>query len=97
MVAERLVLSYDLTVHPDDVRAFARRDWEAIAAAKNEAWLALRQARGIDGALAHADELLRQAREMRSDWPSEEERSEDLAVHTRVSEALRRAGRARRR
>jgi hypothetical protein len=84
-------------VQPDEVRTFARRDWGAIAAAKNEAWLALRRARGIDGALAQADELRRQAREMRPDWPSEEERAEDLAAHNRVSEALRRAGRARRR
>jgi hypothetical protein len=30
-------------------------------------------------------------------WPSDEERAEDLSMHVRVAEAMRRAGRDRRR
>ncbi len=35
------------------------------------------------------DELRELARRLRPDWPSEEERQEDLEVHVRVAAALR--------
>jgi hypothetical protein len=37
-----------------------------------------------------AEELRLQARSRRPDWPSDEERADDLAMHARVAELLRR-------
>jgi hypothetical protein len=74
----------------EDVRAYLSRDWAALAELKEQAWLEQRRRRGIPGALEIADELRRQVRGLRPAWPSDEERAEDLAVHVRVAEWLRR-------
>ena len=74
-----------------DARAFMRRDWAAVAAAKDAAWLELRQFEGIAGALRIADALREQVLVRHPRWPSGEERTDDLATHTRVAQALRRA------
>ena len=42
-----------------------------------------------------ADALRRRVRTVRPDWPDRAEREADLAAHTAVHEALRRAGRPR--
>jgi hypothetical protein len=81
-------------MRPEDIRAFAKRDWRAIAAVKDEAWLEVRRRLDFKGALAHADALRCQVRRVRPDWPTRAERDDDLAVHARVAEVLRRAGRA---
>ena len=77
----------------EDVRAFMRRDWAAVAEAKEAAWLDVRRVQGVAGVLRLADALRAHARQVRPDWPSADDRAEDLATHERVSEALRRAGR----
>jgi hypothetical protein len=84
-------------MRPEDIRAFVQRDWDAIAAAKREAWIEAHRRLGADGALAQADGLRLHVRLLRPDWPTQQERQEDLAVHARVAEALRRVGNARRR
>ncbi|MCC6846921.1 MAG: hypothetical protein IT294_00370 [Deltaproteobacteria bacterium] len=81
-------------VRPEDIRAFAQRDWRAIADAKRDAWLELRRCHGPATALALADELRRQACLLHPGWPSAQDRAEDLAVHVRVAEALQRVHRA---
>lgn len=43
-----------------------------------------------DEALRVGDELRHHMQMLRDDWPTEEERQNDLAVHVRVSESLRR-------
>ncbi len=80
----------------EDAQAFMRRDWAAVAAAKDAAWLEVRRTDGITGVIRIADELREQALLLHPHWPSEEERAEDLSTHTRVAEAMRRAGQDRR-
>jgi hypothetical protein len=81
------------SMRPEDVRAFVERDWRALANAKADAWLEQRRLRGVEGACEIADELRRRVLAIKREWPSAEEREEDLATHLRVAELLRRAGR----
>jgi hypothetical protein len=73
----------------DDILAFANRDWAQVAEAKSEFWRD--QKRGLSAAevLALGDQLRRHVQAVRPDWPSAADRAEDLAVHSRVAEALR--------
>ena len=73
----------------DDILAFARRDWRRLARAKTEYWLSLKQGMTPDDILAFGDRLRQDARAVRPDWPTESDRADDLAVHVRVSDALR--------
>lgn len=74
----------------EDLIAFARRDWEAIAALKRQRW-AEQQSRMTPAELLEIGDRLRQhVKALHPDWPTEEQRREDLAVHIRVSESLRR-------
>jgi hypothetical protein len=73
----------------DDILAFAHRDWQRLARAKDEHWLSLKQSMTPDEILALCDSLRQHARTLRPDWPGESDRAEDLAVHLRVAEALR--------
>ena len=74
------------------VLEFARRDWARVADAKTDFWLNRKRASSPAELLTLGDQLLRHARTMRPDWPSEVERAADLAVHQRVAEALRAPG-----
>ena len=80
---------YDPVVNSDDVRAFARRDWAAIADAKASYWAERKRTMTVDQALAVADALRIHVRVLRPEWPDPGSRDEDMAVHERVSEALR--------
>jgi hypothetical protein len=73
--------------------AFAGRDWSAIAASKRRRWAEQKSRMDPAEALSVADELRHYARAHRDDWPTEDRR-EDLAVHVRVSESLRRVQRS---
>ena len=73
----------------DDIRAFALRDWAALADAKASFWAARKHTMTPDEALATAEMLRQHARTLKPDWPNTRERDDDLAVHVRVSEALR--------
>ena len=79
----------------EDVRAYLGRDWEAVAELKDRFWLEQRRLHGVAGAWKVADELRRAVLALRPTWPSEEDREDDLTVHVRMSEALRRVHRAR--
>ena len=75
-----------------DVESYLRRDWAGAAERKAAFW-AERKARLTPlEALRLGDDLRRQVCSLRPGWPSAEERLEDLAVHLKVSELLRRAG-----
>jgi hypothetical protein len=76
-------------MRPDDIRAFAARDWTRLAKAKRTSWLQRKQHRSPAEILAIADALRRHARVIRPDWPSPRERDADLAAHQRLAEALR--------
>jgi hypothetical protein len=74
-------------------QAFSRRNWEALARSKAEYWRKRKRARGGAEGIRVADDLRRQVLAIRPRWPSPAERAEDLQVHARVAEALRRVAR----
>ena len=78
------------------LRQFAHRDWSAVASSKTRHWRTLKADRSAADALAIADRLRIHAQLIRPDWPTPQQRLDDLRVHQRVGEALRAvAGRAR--
>lgn len=74
----------------EDLIAFAGRDWEAIAALKRSRWAEQKSRMTAAEALAVGDRLREHVKALHPDWPTEEQRRDDLAVHIRVSESLRR-------
>jgi hypothetical protein len=71
-------------------RAFALRDWGALAAAKDRAWLEEKQRTGALGAFQALSALIEHTRSVRPDWPSEAEREADFEMHRRLIDVLRR-------
>jgi hypothetical protein len=76
---------------PEDVEAFVHRDWDSAARDKDRYWRDYKRQHGPAAGIRIADALRRQVLAARPDWPSEQERAEDLATHLRVIEVLRRA------
>ncbi|MDP9362293.1 MAG: hypothetical protein M3P29_12695 [Acidobacteriota bacterium] len=74
----------------EDLIAFARRDWNAVAEMKERFWVEQKKQMTAGEALRLADDLRRAVINRRHDWPSEDDRQSDLATHTRVSESLQR-------
>lgn len=74
----------------EDLIEFATRDRTVLAGLKAGYWGDRRRERGAAEGLRAADELRKHMRNLRSDWPSPEERDADLATHVRVGEMLRR-------
>jgi len=73
----------------EDLIAYARRDWQAIAASKRQRWAEQKSQMTAAEALSVGDELRHHAYALRPGWPTEEDRRNDLASHIRVSEMLR--------
>ncbi|MGE3886687.1 MAG: hypothetical protein AB7H81_09650 [Vicinamibacterales bacterium] len=71
------------------IRGFVRRDWARVDDVKTACWKEQKRGRSAAELLAMGASLFAYARSLRPDWPSAEDRTEDLAVHLRVSEALR--------
>jgi hypothetical protein len=78
----------------DDLVRFARRDWAAVARAKERHWLRQRQSATYADLLRRSDDLRRHARAVAPDGPSSAVRHADIAVHERVGKALRAVARA---
>lgn len=79
----------------EDLIAFARRDWAAVAEVKD----AGRRERARDAdpveRFAVIDALRAQVHAQRPDYPTEADREADFASHVLVAERLRRASAAR--
>jgi hypothetical protein len=73
----------------EDIRAFAGRDWAAIAEAKAAFWAERKRSMAAAEALATAEMLRQHALVAKPGWPDADERAADLSLHVRVSEALR--------
>jgi hypothetical protein len=73
----------------EDIRAFAARDWAAIAEAKAQFWVERKRSMTAAEALATAEMLRQHVLLVKLGWPDAEERAADLAMHVRVSAALR--------
>jgi len=74
-----------------DIKAFIERDWELLEQMKAKFWSESEERKTPAARIRMGEQLYRYARSVRPDWPSQDERDADLAVHTRVAEALRRA------
>lgn len=74
----------------EDLIAFARRDWQLLAALKERFWIEQKQRMSASDVLQIGEELRAAVMSRRADWPSDEERRADLASHERVSESLQR-------
>lgn len=72
-----------------DLARFAQRDWSVLAELKADYWVSMKAREGAGEGLLIADELRRHALRLHPDWPSEEDRQEDLETHIRVGAALR--------
>jgi hypothetical protein len=77
----------------EHVRAFARRDWHAAGHAKDEHWAREFARRGPAATLEASAALWQHMRLIRPDWPTDQERSEDLAHHVALKRAIDRAAR----
>lgn len=74
----------------EDLQAYATRDWDQVAREKERWWAERGRELTPAEKIRIGDMLRRHAQALRPDWPSPEERREDLETHIRVSEALRR-------
>jgi len=72
----------------EDIRAFANRDWRAIARAKREHQARLFRERGPLAMVQIARDLFAHARKVDPDWPSASERKADLDHHVALKRAL---------
>jgi len=72
-----------------DLKAFAERDWAAVADLKVSYWANLKKTSGPGLAIQVGDELRRHAIALHPQWPTDEDRREDLATHARVAAALK--------
>ena len=80
----------------DSLRQFAQRDWPAVATSKTRHWRARKAGRTAADVLTMADRLRIHAQQIRPDWPTPQQRLDDVCIHQRVGEALRAvAGRSR--
>ena len=81
---------------PDALRAFVRRDWAAASRDKERYWAEHQRQGGFAEGIRIAEGLRQQVLRARPDWPSAEEREEDLATHLRVLEVVGRVPRCAR-
>ena len=81
-------------MNPDDLRAFARRDWAAAERGKQQYWVERYQRDGSAPARYASTLLLEHARRLGAAGLGEAERADDLSHHLDVRDRLDRAARA---
>jgi hypothetical protein len=81
-------------VNPDDLRAFARRDWDSVARHKRAYWATRYEQEGAAPARRAATALFEHARRLAAAGGGAADRSADLATHLAVRDRLDRAARA---
>jgi len=77
-------------VNADDVRAYARRPWKVLKELEQEHWAREFAERPLSTFEA-SEALILHMRDMRPDWPTEEDRHADLAHHIALKQAIDRA------
>ena len=78
-------------MNPEDLRAYAQRAWHVAEALKQEHWARGVGERGRMATFEASQVLWEHMRRLRPDWPSPEERREDLAHHVALKRAIDRA------
>ncbi len=76
---------------PEDVRAYAQRAWKVAETRKQEHWAREFDEHGPQATFDASQVLWRHMRALRPDWPSPEERREDLAHHITLKRLIDRA------
>ena len=76
----------------DDIRAWANRDWAAVAALKEKYWAETDMP--LSQRFRIADDLRRVAIALNPGWPTTADREEDLATHVRLREMFTRVAAA---
>ncbi|MBI5628940.1 MAG: hypothetical protein HY953_08475 [Candidatus Rokubacteria bacterium] len=72
----------------EDARDYVHRGWGAAEALKQEHWAREFARRGPGATLEASEALWEHMRLLRPDWPSDEERHEDLAHHLALKRAI---------
>lgn len=80
-------------MNPRHLRDFLQRDWETAAARKREHWVREFAAGGAVVTLEASAALWCHMRAVRPDWPTQQQRQEDLSHHLAVKRAIDRAAR----
>lgn len=75
----------------EDLRAYAQRAWKVAEARKQEHWAREFVEHGPQATFEASQVLWRHMRSIRPDWPSPEERREDLAHHIALKQLIDRA------
>jgi len=89
-----LAAEYNCGVDPEDLRAFANRDWAAAARSKQQYWADRYHRDGTTPARQAATLLLEHARRLGAAGLTDGERRDDLAHHLELRDRLDRTARA---
>jgi len=81
-------------VNDDDVRAYAQRAWHVLTELERDHWARELSEHGPLATLEASQALWAHMRRVRPDWPTETDRSADLAHHVVLKQAIDRAARA---
>lgn len=76
------------------LKAYRERDWARAEALKRAHWAREFATRGPEATVEAAQALWQHMRLVRPDWPSDEERGEDLAHHLELKQRIDRAAHA---
>lgn len=76
---------------PEDVRAYAQRAWHVAEALEQEHWARELSERGLLATFTASQALWEHMRALRPDWPSDDERRQDLADHIALKKLIDRA------
>ncbi len=75
-------------VNADQLRAFAFRRWHVPGASEEEHWARETSERGPSATFEIAQALWIHMRRVRPDWPTDDERRQDLAHHLDLKRAI---------
>ena len=75
-------------MNPAAIHAFAVRDWEALERSKRDHWARELRERGPSAAIEACWTLWQHVRSLRSDWPDEAQRADDIAHHLELAGKL---------
>jgi hypothetical protein len=79
-------------IDPRHVKGYADRPWTAVESAKQEHWARAFAEHGPEATFAASQSLWLHMRALRPEWPTDEERADDLERHLALKRALERAG-----
>jgi hypothetical protein len=87
------IVSHDILsdMTPEQLRAYAQRAWHVAEALEQDHWARERADRGPRATFEASQALWEHMRAVRPDWPSDDERRQDLADHIALKRLIDRA------